>query len=247
MIRALVLFSIASLACAQDLLTRGADIFAKSCATGYCHGVKGAAGGAPRLAARGFDEAYIMNVTRAGVSGTAMQAFGSILTRPDLAAVVAYVGNLNGIAPSRNPAAPVEPEPRSLPPEAAKGRALFSESVRGFARCSTCHQVDGLGIPVATPIAKIPDDVRALRELATPQVKTVTAEGETFPALVVSQGARRTTFFDLTTPPPVQRTVDSNNVKVTDSSAWRHASVLGSYHDEELESILTFLRTAARQ
>src|SRR5271166_2142907 len=130
MIRGLVLFSIASLACAQDLLTRGADIFAKSCATGYCHGVKGLAGGAPRLAARGFDEAYIMTVTRTGVSGTAMQAFGSILSRPDLVAVVAYVGSLNGITPSRNPAAADGPEPRSLPPEAAKGRALFSESVR---------------------------------------------------------------------------------------------------------------------
>jgi mono/diheme cytochrome c family protein len=246
MIRCLVLLSIASVACAQDMLTRGTEIFNKSCATGYCHGVKGAAGGAPRLAARGFDEAYILNVTRAGVSGTAMQAFGSILSRADLAAVVAYVGSLNGITPSRNPVATAGPEPRSLAPEAAKGRALFSESVRGFARCSTCHQVDGLGIPVTVPIANIPADARALREIVTPQVKTATVDGEAFPALMVSQGSRRTSFYDLSIPPPVLRTVDSNRIKVTDSSAWRHASVLGSYHDEELELILTFLRAAAR-
>ena len=29
---------------------RGAEVYIKSCATGYCHGVKGTAGGAPRLA-----------------------------------------------------------------------------------------------------------------------------------------------------------------------------------------------------
>src|SRR6266852_5770314 len=110
-----------------DLLTRGADIFARSCSTGYCHGLKGTAGGAPRLAARGFDEAFIMSVTRAGV--------------------------------------------------------LFFDSVRGFARCATCHQVDGLGIPVTSPMTKVPAGVPALRDLATPAIKTATADGETFPAL----------------------------------------------------------------
>src|SRR5438105_10464354 len=84
-----------------DILTRGADIFARSCATGYCHGVKGTAGGAPRLAGRGLDEAFILSVTRSGVPGTAMQAYGSLMPRADLAAVVAYVASLNGIAPSR--------------------------------------------------------------------------------------------------------------------------------------------------
>src|SRR5438874_2539774 len=142
-----------------DILTRGADIFARSCATGYCHGVKGAAGGAPRLAARGFDEAFILNVTRSGVTGTAMQAYGTLLSRADLAAVVAYVGSLNGIVPARNAAVPIGPEPKKLPPGAARGRDLFFDSVRGFARCGTCHQVDGLGIPVAAPIAKVPADV----------------------------------------------------------------------------------------
>ncbi len=34
---------------------RGEQVFAKSCATGYCHGVKGQSSGAPRLAGRGFN------------------------------------------------------------------------------------------------------------------------------------------------------------------------------------------------
>src|SRR5436190_24191546 len=89
-------------ASAQDLTTRGADVYVKTCATGYCHGVKGAGGGAPRLASRGFDQAYISRTIRMGVVGTTMPAFGTVLNRLDLTVVTAYVGSLNGIAP--NPA-----------------------------------------------------------------------------------------------------------------------------------------------
>jgi len=58
--RALLLFAFAALAAfspAQDLVKQGEAVFNKSCATGYCHGAKGTNGGAPRLAARGFDQA----------------------------------------------------------------------------------------------------------------------------------------------------------------------------------------------
>ena len=80
--------------------------------------------------------------------------------------------SLNGIA---NACRSTGPGCRSLPalgdalsPEAERGRALFFDAVRSFGRCSTCHEVNGIGIPVTTPIAKIPADVAALRALATP-------------------------------------------------------------------------------
>src|SRR5271166_4058302 len=110
---------------AQDLVTRGADIYNKTCATGYCHGMKGAQSGAPRLASRGFDEAYITQVVRSGISGTAMPAFGNVLPYPDVFAVVAYVASLNGITPSRNPLVERGPPPRTLPSDATRGRSLF--------------------------------------------------------------------------------------------------------------------------
>src|SRR5437764_13215530 len=44
----------------QELARQGEQIFNKTCATGYCHTLKGGSGGgAPRLSARGFDEQYI--------------------------------------------------------------------------------------------------------------------------------------------------------------------------------------------
>jgi mono/diheme cytochrome c family protein len=176
-----------------------------------------------------------------------MPAFGATLSRPDLAAVVAYLATLNGIA---NPAINLGPGPGAAgPPEAAPlstaaehGRALFFDAVRGFGRCSTCHEVNGIGIPVATPMAKIPADAAALRALATPEVRTATADGESMPALVVSLGKTRALFYDLTSAPPVLRTVDPATVKVAEGSAWRHSTVIGAYNDNELASILVYLR-----
>jgi mono/diheme cytochrome c family protein len=241
--RALLFLIIPALAWSQGL---GEKVFAQSCATGYCHGARGTPAGAPRLAGRGFDQTYITNTIMRGLPGTAMPAFGTTLSRADLVAVVAYVANLNGIANASinlgpGPGAAGPPEP-GLSAEAERGRALFFDAVRGFGRCSTCHEVNGIGISVTTPVAKIPADATALRTLSTPDIRTATVDGEGMPALIVSQGKTRALFYDLTSAPPVLRTVDPEALKVAEGSTWRHASVIGAYNDAELASILGFLR-----
>ena len=228
----------------------GEKVFAQSCATGYCHGARGAPAGAPRLAGRGFDQAYITNTIMRGLPGTAMPAFGTSLSRADLAAVVGYVASLNGIA---NPTVTLGPGPGAagpaetpLSPEGERGRALFFDAVRGFGRCSTCHEVHGIGISVTTPIANIPADAAALRAISTPEVRTTTVDGGAMPALIVSRGKTRALFYDLTSVPPVLRTVDPGTLKVVDGSAWRHVSVIGAYNDAELASVLAYLREAIK-
>jgi len=254
-IRSLLLLAACCAVWAQntpELVKQGETIFNKTCATGYCHALRGGTGGgAPRLAARGFDEAYINSVTARGVAGTAMPGFAGTLARAELTAVVAYVATLNGIA---NPNLSFGPgggrfggtPELPLPAEAARGRALFQDPVKGFGRCATCHEVNGIGIPVATPIVTIPVDAQTLRGLATPQVSTVTAGGETMPALVVGKTVRSVLFYDLTSPPPVLRTADPASVKTAESSDWRHGAVTGSYSDADLESILIYLRSVVR-
>jgi cytochrome c553 len=234
------------MAIAQDLAMRGADVYVKSCATGYCHGVKGAGGGAPRLASRGFDEAYISRVIRTGINGTPMPAFGTTLARLDLLAVIAYVGSLNGIAPNPNLVIPRGPPQRTLSPEATRGRALFYEAVRGFGRCSTCHLVDSLGIAITDPIGTIPANAAALRELPATKVVTVMADGESFPALVLSKGVTQVKVYDLTVAPPVLRVFPAAAAKIQDGSTWRHAAAMASYTDAELEGILVFLRVVGK-
>jgi mono/diheme cytochrome c family protein len=234
----------------EDLNKQGERVFNRSCATGYCHGLQGVAAGAPRLAARGFDQAYIDNTVARGLQGTSMPAFTGSLSRSDLNAVVAYVAKLNGIvyspAGSTESGAGTGVQP-SLSPEASKGRDLFSDELRGFNRCSTCHEVNGIGIPVAGPIAKVPANVKALRELATPSVRTAVLGNQTMPALVINNGSRASVFYDLTTPPPVLHTAQPGTVTWREGSDWHHASVLGSYSDAELGLILEYLRSAVQR
>jgi mono/diheme cytochrome c family protein len=247
----LLVFVMCACASAQslpDVLKQGETVFGKSCATGYCHGARGTSGGAPRLAARGLDQNFINNTVVRGVQNTAMPAFGNTLSRSDLTAVVAYVASLNGVT---NPAitgrgGPPSPAVTKLSGDAARGRDLFSDAVRSFGRCSTCHEIGGLGIPVATPIAKVPMDAAALKNLVTPQVSTVSVGSDSMPALVVSKKASAVVFYDLTAAPPVLRTELPASVQTRDGSAWRHASVIGAYSDADLAAILSYLRAVVK-
>ena len=168
-----------------------------------------------------------------------------------MTAVVAYVASLNGIA---NPniggggdgAAAASPTVAPLTGEAARGRELFSDAVKSFGRCSTCHEVQRVGIPVAAPIGNVPADVAALKALATPGVRTATLNGESMPSLVLSQGKTRTLFYDLTSAPPVLHSVDPSGVQVGEGSGWRHSSVTTAYNDSELSAVLTYLRVVVR-
>jgi mono/diheme cytochrome c family protein len=220
----------------QEVLKQGEDVFNKTCASGYCHGARGAGGGAPRLAARGFDQASIMKAVRNGIPGTAMQPFLGALPSADYVAVVEYVGSLNGIViPLPEGSGQGGPPQPQLSPEATRGRELFSDAVRGFARCSTCHEINGIGISVAPPISQVPSGVQALRALTTPRVSTATASGESMPALMVSNTSRGVILYDLTSAPPVLRTLEPQSVTIADGSAWRHTSALGAYTDAEAD------------
>ena len=229
-----------------EILKRGEQVFARTCATGYCHGAKGAASGAPRLAGRGFNQAYINSVVARGVPGTGMTSFSSVLSKADLVAVVAYLATLNGVPnPDTGPdEAAAALSITALTGEAARGALLFTEAVRGFGRCSTCHEVGGFGISVAAPIAQVPASVAALKALETPNVKMGAMDGESMPVLLLRDGKQGTLFYDLTSVPPVQRNAQPGSVKFKDGSTWRHSSVIGAYSDPELEAILGYLRAA---
>ncbi len=232
-----------------NVVKQGEAVFSKTCATGYCHGVRGGPSGAPRLAARGFNQSYIDKVVRNGVPDTGMASFSTRLSPPDLVAVIAYVTTLNGVTNpdvSMDGAGEAASTRPTISGEAARGSRLFSEAVRGFGRCSTCHEAGGFGIPVAAPIAKVPASATELKALATPDVKTGAMGSETMPVLVLSQGKQSVVFYDLTSAPPVQRNVEPGSVNFTDGNSWRHSSVIGAYNDSELAAILDYLRAVIK-
>jgi mono/diheme cytochrome c family protein len=233
------LLAIAFCGLAQAQAAKGEQVFVQSCSTGYCHGARGVGAGAPRLAARGFDQNFIRNTIANGIAGTSMPAFAKSLSRTDLTAVIAYVAGLNGATQTAAEAAPAK-----LTPQATRGQELFRDSLKSFGRCSTCHQLGGFGIAVAPPIHDVPLNVAGLKSLKTPRLVTASVAGESMPALVVARKTGSVTFYDLTSPPPVLRTVTPADFTSQDGSAWLHSSVIGAYTDADLTSILVYLRAA---
>ncbi len=236
MIRSLLL-TILACGIANAQAARGEQVFTQSCSSGYCHGARGVGAGAPRLAARGFDQGFIRNTVTNGINGTSMPAFSQSLSRTDLTAVVTYVSGLNGALPATAAAAPVK-----LSAQAAAGKALFIDAVKSFGRCSTCHLAGGYGIAVAPPIHDVPLNAAAMKDLKTPRVVTATVGGESMPALIVAKKANVATFYDLTLPPPVLLTLAPAEFNSREDSTWKHSSVIGSYSDSDLTAILAFLR-----
>jgi len=83
----------------EELMTKGAEVYARSCAA--CHGVAGAGMGSvfPALAGSPIatgDMAAHINIVINGKPGTAMQAYAAQLSEVDLAAVITYERNAWG-------------------------------------------------------------------------------------------------------------------------------------------------------
>ena len=243
----------------DPMLERGEEVYQLTCATSYCHGPAGGAAGAPRLAAREFDALYIASVTANGVPDTPMVGFANALSAEDMTAVLTYVAFLNGII---NPQFSVDDplaslgiavaNPRRIPLAGAaqEGRELFFDAYdKGLKRCSTCHEVEGIGIPVASPIATVPASVSALRNIETPNISTVTlsiSEDDSMPALLLSRGIAGVKFYDMSVVPPVLRTIppgsDAQVFNIQGNADWQHRDYISAYTDAELERVLTFLR-----
>jgi len=223
-----------------DLTHQGEVVFAKNCS--FCHGEAGSGRNAPKLSERGFDGQHIEQVIAFGVKDTAMAAWGQILDPQELASVVTYIKSLNGIA---GPAG--SNTPLVLSGDASHGRDLFRDATRGLSACSNCHAIEGKGVNIAPLGTQFPSSASALRNAATAQVKTVTVNGERFPALVSTPSGGEMRLYDLIAVPPVLRTFTTQTVQVSDASTWQHASVVGAaYSDQELTLIIAYLQAARK-
>ena len=233
-------------------VARGERIFAQSCSVGYCHGVAGAAGRGPRLRGRTFAKDYLYSVIRDGIPSSAMPAWKDRLKDDDIRAVIAYVMSLataTDAAPPANPMPPgVGPASQPLfngPPQAARGRALFSDPVRE--NCAVCHSVGGRGIAIGPELTTASALLKPIHSTESRHVLTASLQsGEHFPALLVSRTDDEVRLYDLTSTPPVLRTFARSQVlSLEQNSGWRHDDVCRNYSAAELEDIVAYLRWAA--
>jgi mono/diheme cytochrome c family protein len=236
-----------------DEISRGAGVFARTCAVGYCHGTAGAAGRAPRIQGRSFSQDYLLKVTREGIPGSGMPAWNGKLTDEDLVAVVAYMISISTPAPGGSPHLPVpvtgSVEPKAqpkMPPEVKQGRDLFFDATRGT-RCGTCHALENWGNAIGPNLASTPPkSVSEIRKIPTSGVSTARlSSGGEFPAIVVERKDGFVRLYDFTAAPPILRTLAESDVSLRAESNWGHSGAISTYTDEDLEAIIRYLRWLA--
>jgi len=237
-----------------EILERGEKIFAQSCATGYCHGVAGAAGRGPRLRGRSLDRNRVSEVVRNGIPRSAMPGWKDRLDEQDLSATITYVMSLVNSDKSVSAELPIPPpgDPTNYlnftgPTEIKKGRDLFFDATR-TPQCSTCHSSGGRGISIGPElVGSLAVDqelfLSVVRASRSQHVLTATLEDQSvFPALRFEQNENWIKLYDLTSAPPVLRTFETGNiVSLLNTLSWSHELVTQDYKDEEIGAIFKYL------
>ncbi|MBL8294284.1 MAG: c-type cytochrome [Bryobacterales bacterium] len=237
---------------AQDIYQRGAEVFKKSCAQGYCHGTAGAQGRAPELTGQNFNQAAVAKIIYDGVPNTGMPGFKNQLAAGPLEAVIAYVVKISGGNYVPGASSATFTPAAAMPADAARGKALFFDAVRGVHRCGTCHSLEGMGTAVGPNLATVsaPDSVTvaAIRKGRGVGIRLATVAGEApFPVLVMEQTAGSFRLFDLSANPPVLRTIPKGEVTLSGGAVWLHSDSVRNYTDQELAPISAYLRWLAAQ
>ena len=230
-----ILLAVAATLAAQDIFDQGAQVFKLSCAQGYCHGSGGTQGRAPKLIGRQYEQAFVLKTVQDGIPNTGMPGFKSNLDSAKRNAVVAYVLKISGGDTSKVGSLAQGAAAEAMPAEAKRGKDLFFDAYRGVDRCSTCHALEGLGIPVGPNLATAGPYPKTVR-LAT------TKSGERFPALVVEQKSDAIRLYDLTTPPPVLRTFARGEVTLSGGSGWAHVQAASKYNASDRAVIDAYLK-----
>jgi len=252
-----IAFLLAQSAVEPSMVARGQTVFTQNCSVGYCHGVGGAAGRGPRLRGRNLPKDYLDRVTREGIPSSAMPAWKGRLSEDDIRAVVEYVAVLSA---ATDAPPPMQPMPAGEGPATARTFNGPREAGRGFAlffdpaqdHCGVCHSTGGRGIAIAPDLAeavsKSPADAIALIRSTTARkvVRVKVKDGESFPALRSSETKDTVKLYDLTSAPPVLRTLERSEIEsIAADPSWRHNDFVRAYSDAELADIVAYLRWAA--
>ena len=225
---------------AQGIRRVGAQVYAKNCANHYCHGARGAAGAAPAVAGKALAQEQVNQIVREGIPNTSMAGWKDTLSSSDLAAVIDYVWGLQKSAASARQA--LDPDRPWLK---HAGRDLFFDATR-ITPCGSCHDFDGLGLAVAPPFRALPPaSASKLRTLKSDSVRTIRRRaGEPFIGIAAPSKAGLPRWYDLSADLPVLRTFERPAENSGPASSWSHRDAIETYSDEELETVLEFLREA---
>ena len=242
-----------------ELIARGSQLFAKSCAVGYCHGSEGRAARGPALRERVWEPREVYRITHDGLPGTSMPAWKDVFSRQDIWAITAYVVSLSGDRPARETlvieidAGEAAPAPE-LTAAASRGRELFFDLTRER-RCGVCHQVGprgtavGPNLAVSAPetsrgeLAEAIEDHEASVAYGFEQVVVRLRDGSQVRGVLSEESDDFVRVFDAAAVPPPLRTIYRDEI---DRIAMEEVSSMPGtwaevYSSGELELILDYL------
>jgi len=261
----------------KQAILEGARLFAPTCGTGYCHGVGGSGGGAPKLRGRGLEPDYIFKTVSNGVPGTAMIPFKGQYTEEQIWKITAYLlsdetgpppGSAGGDSKTAKPSDPrgeskkeeVRDKPtNTLAGDAKSGRSSFFDSGVPY-NCAVCHKLGGEGGSIGPDLAG--SAARSPRELLAsivmpgkardPKYQTVTVtlkNGDKVTGIKKEEDADSIRIYDAVELPPVLRTVQKSDVAKTEQleQPVMPADYGSRYTLKQLLDLIAFIKTADRE
>jgi putative heme-binding domain-containing protein len=244
------------------LIARGSDLFAGSCAIGYCHGSEGRASRGPQLRDRPWDPRHVYAVTRDGVPGTAMPAWKDILPDRDVWAVTAYVMSLS-TTKLEGQAAVLELSASSVAPpvrsaEAQLGHDLFFD-LTNQKRCGICHRLGAKGAAIGPDLAasaKRKSDDDLLRDIVEPsatvaegyeQIAVATNNAESVVGVKKEETPGYVKLYDTSSVPPPLRTIYRDQIHAVNSleRSAMPADYGKRFSAQELRAIVAYLKSGS--
>lgn len=138
------------------------------------------------------------------------------------------------------------------PAQVTRGRKIFFESENPGTRCGNCHLMEKKGTPVAPDLGRMamlnPRAIKmAVLSTATQYVVVARLKsGASFPAMKASEDATGIKLFDLSTNPPVLKTITKAELdSLQPNSQWKHPPESTRLTPAELADVIAFLRFAA--
>lgn len=237
------------------------NLFSITCSSSFCHGEGGIGARGPSLRNRNFPPNYVRNTIMNGRSGTPMPSFKDALTPTEIAMIAGYVMSLSpenhaADTASSEAAAAVPPTVAALSDQAARGQDLFFDQTRS-ADCVACHSYGSKGGPVgpdlsagaAKPASAIYQSIvkPAASNDSYPAITVTAKDGRKFSGIKRDQNDQHVAFFDVSSAPPVLRSLYfADGVKVEPSAgAALYSHDLKAYSKADIADLIAFLKSAA--
>jgi putative heme-binding domain-containing protein len=243
----------------EGLIARGSELFAKNCATGYCHGSEGRAGRGPQLREREWQPRQIFKIAHDGVPNTTMPPFKDLLPRTDLWAVVGYIMTLSSTKLTDDALIDMgaaDDAAVKLTEVERHGRDLFFD-LANQKRCAVCHRLGSRGAAIGPDLAqsvKDQSEKKLLKEIVKPndsiakgfqQVEVSTNQGERIAGVLKEETKEYVKVYDTAGIPPALRTIYRDQIHAVDKR--KRSSMPGDfqkiYSGQELKAIVAYLKS----